>query len=305
MFCRKVNIPFVVYGFTNNLNTDSSTHGPDISFSKEEGELQVRKVVLREMISSNMKTATFTQAIKNQLRIKNVYENHPYSDYYLPEGEHLTNTPLNEALIATKSIIENFKIKNNLDMVNLVIVHDGDADSNYYVNQKGHFNHETQNVFLKDKKSKVQVKVPKTSRGVTAALMEYVTKTTGAKVMGFFIAGSSRDARSAILNYYEDKNGKTFTSRENFIGNYRGDLTKLDDLRKELRKEKFIQSYTAGYNKLFIIPGGSSLKIEDENITVEGKITASKLATAFMKVNKTRQTNRVMIGRFIEAIATH
>jgi hypothetical protein len=252
-----------------------------------------------------MKTADFTEAVKNQLRIKKIFDTMSWAESYLPIGERLTNTPLNEALVASKTIIEQFKTKNNLDMVNLVIVHDGDSDGNSFICGDGIFRAETQKVFLKDKKNKIQIKLEQTDRAVTAGLMEYITQTTGAKVMGFFIAGKTSKVKNTLINYYADKNGKTFSSRENHIGNYFGDTSLISQLTKKLRKEKYIESHTTGYDKLFIIPGGSDLKLEDETINVEGKITASKLATAFMKVNKTRQTNRVMIGRFIESIAKH
>ena len=298
MFCRKVNIPFVVYGFT-------CANASIKQFSKDHGDLQMRNVGLREILSSKMKTADFTEAVKNQLRIKKIFDTMSWAESYLPIGERLTNTPLNEALVASKTIIEQFKIKNNLDMVNLVIVHDGDSDGNSFICGDGIFRAETQKVFLKDKKNKIQIKLEQTNRAVTAGLMEYITQTTGAKVMGFFIAGRTSKVKNTLINYYADKNGKTFSSRENYIGNYFGDTSLISQLTKKLRKEKYIESHTTGYDKLFIIPGGSDLKLEDETINVEGKITASKLATAFMKVNKTRQINRVMIGRFIESIAKH
>lgn len=299
MFCRKVNIPFVVYGFTNYINCLGN------QFSKDDGDLQMRKVGLREMLSSKMKTSEFTEAVKNQLRIKKLYDTVQWAEGYLPNDERLSNTPLNEALVASKVIIEQFKIKNNLDMVNLVIVHDGDSDGNSYICGQGSFVTEAQTIFLKDKKSKVQIKLEQTHRAVTAGLMDYITQTTGAKVMGFFIAGRQRYLTKTLTNYYTEKNGKTFCSKKNYIGNYFGDTSLMKELIKNLRKEKYIESYTTGYDRMFIIPGGSDLKLEDEIINVEGKITASKLATAFMKVNKSRQTSRVMIGRFIEAIAKH
>ena len=303
MFCRKVNIPFDVYGFTKNLKNTSSS---DNIFSKNDGDLSMRSVTLRHMISSNMKSAEFTEALKNLLSIKYVYDKMTWSEAYLPTGERLTNTPLNEALIAVKPLIEDFKLKNNLDLVNLVVVHDGDADETRQIVAKGYFYPQSQKIFIKDTKSKIQIELEQSHRGVTVGLMQYITKTTGAKVMGFFIAGNKNSkTRGTIRMYYTNEKGKSFSSRTNHIGAYYGDDFELSNLMKKLRKEKYIQSYTTGYEKLFIIPGGSDLNIEDEELKIDGKITANKLATAFMKVNKNRQTSRVMISRFIEAIASH
>lgn len=301
MFCRKVNIPFDVYGFTNNIKSENY----NCQFSNNPGDLSMRKVSLRHMISSKMKAAEFTEALKNLLTMKYLYQKVSYPEGYLPSGERLGNTPLNEALVAIKPVIENFKLKNNLDMVNLVIVHDGDADPHHFINGHGIFYPASHKVFIKDPKSKIQIKIEESDRGLTVGLMNYITKTTGAKVMGFFIAGKTRYVRAAFKNYYTDENGKSFTSRDNFLGSYLGDESGISDLLKQLRKQKFVQSYTSGYNKLFIIPGDADLNFEDERLKIDGKITANKLASAFMKVNKNRQTSRVMIGRFIEAIAKH
>jgi ribonuclease I len=51
------------------------------------------------------------------------------------------------------------------------------------------------------------------------------------------------------------------------------------------------------------MPGGSDLQIEDEELVVTGTVTANKLKTAFMKMNKKKAVNRVMVSRFIDGIA--
>ena len=70
-----------------------------------------------------------------------------------------------------------------------------------------------------------------------------------------------------------------------------------------MKKQKFIECNTDGYDNFFLIPGGSDLKIEEEVLEVNGKITSGKLANAFMKMNKSRQVNRVLVSKFIGGIA--
>jgi hypothetical protein len=70
-----------------------------------------------------------------------------------------------------------------------------------------------------------------------------------------------------------------------------------------LKQDKFLQSYNFGYDAFFIMPGGSDLNIEDEELSITGNFTTNKLKTAFMKMNKKRQVNRVMVSRFIDGIA--
>jgi hypothetical protein len=52
------------------------------------------------------------------------------------------------------------------------------------------------------------------------------------------------------------------------------------------------------------LPSGEDLKIENEEIEIDGKFTANKLKNAFMKFNKKRQVNRVLVSKFIAGIAS-
>jgi hypothetical protein len=52
-----------------------------------------------------------------------------------------------------------------------------------------------------------------------------------------------------------------------------------------------------------LIPGGSDLDIEEDELSVEGNVTAAKLRTAFIKMNKKKQVSRVLVNRFIGEIA--
>ena len=72
---------------------------------------------------------------------------------------------------------------------------------------------------------------------------------------------------------------------------------------KQLKKEKYLESKNAGYDSFYILPAGSDLSVEDESFEVSGKVTTSTLTKAFMKFNKSRQINRVLVSRFITQIA--
>ena len=43
---------------------------------------------------------------------------------------------------------------------------------------------------------------------------------------------------------------------------------------------------------------------EGDEIEIEGKVTSSKLKSAFMKMNKKKQVSRVLVSKFIQGIAT-
>ena len=60
-----------------------------------------------------------------------------------------------------------------------------------------------------------------------------------------------------------------------------------------------------GYESFFIIPGGNNLQVDDGELEIDTskKVTASKLTNAFIKFNKKRQVNRVLVSKFIDGIA--
>jgi hypothetical protein len=74
-------------------------------------------------------------------------------------------------------------------------------------------------------------------------------------------------------------------------------------LYDKFKKEKFLVSKVKGFNSFFFVVGGNSLQTEEEQIEITGKVTASKLKSAFMKYNKNKAVNRVLVSKFIEGIA--
>ncbi len=74
-------------------------------------------------------------------------------------------------------------------------------------------------------------------------------------------------------------------------------------MAKKLKDEKFLISNTKGYNEFYMISGGNELQTDDDDFEFEGKVTAQRLKSAFMKFNKQKQVNRVLVSRFIKGIA--
>ena len=317
MFCRKVNIPFSAYGFGNadhirekdfpeqiDLNP-TQTYG---CFSENERELWVSSVYLRELINSKMSNSDFSKAVKNILCLMNAWSARygSRSIFYRPPSDSLSNTPLSEAMIACQPLINEFKTVNNLDIVNLCVVHDGDADEIVsFVAKDGttsrtYFGTNYQNVFLCDKKNKIQQEVSDGGDGVRIAIGNWLTKTTGVKIIGFYLATNSamRGAlRRRLFNTELDELRKD--ERKNWY-QLKDAYSKYN---KILRKEKFLESKNPGYESFFILPGGADLNIEDDDFEAPEKVTTASLTKAFGKYNKNRQVNRVLVSRFIGMIA--
>ena len=332
LFCRKVNIPFKVYGFGNAIavrqidypnemkawekqlekNELSSWNDMYGTFSKNDGELETNVVYLREVINSQMGNASFQKAVKNLCCLMNSYgygtSAYSQRSFHRPPSESLSNTPLIEALIALKPILEEFRQTNHLDIVNTVIVHDGDADDIQAVHAKGErhsrkwFNARTENVFITDGKNQLKVEFNSKTHSNTlqSVISNWLTLTTGSKLFGFFIVpASGKIAKIVGSRLVNDE----LTEIRKIPGAYFQENEAIKKYVRQMRKEKFLVSQLDGYESFFLIPDGSNLEINDDEIVVTGKVNSSNLAKAFMKFNKTRQVNRVLITKFIQGIA--
>ena len=332
LFCRKVNIPFKVYGFGNaiavrqidypnemkawekqlELSSLSSWNDMYGTFSKNDGELETNVVYLREVINSQMGNASFQKAVKNLCCLMNSYgygtSFYHQRSFHRPPSESLSNTPLIEALIALKPILEEFRQTNHLDIVNTVIVHDGDADDIQAVHAKGErhsrkwFNARTENVFITDGKNQLKVGFNSKTHSNTlqSVISNWLTLTTGSKLFGFFIVpASGKIAKIVGSRLVNDE----LTEIRKIPGAYFQENEAIKKYVRQMRKEKFLVSQLDGYESFFLIPDGSNLEINDDEIVVTGKVNSTNLAKAFMKFNKTRQVNRVLITKFIQGIA--
>ena len=320
-FCRKVNIPFAAYGFGNadhvretiDYREEPGTGKSYGCFSENNREMHLSSVYLRELINSKMSNSEFSKATKNILCLMNAWSGGRYSrgsNFYRPQSDSLSNTPLTEAMIACQSIIKEFRTVNNLDIVNLCVVHDGDADdiNSYHKPNEGEsingnrnfFSTNYQNVFLCDKKNKIQQAVPEGDDGIRIAISNWLTKTTGVKIIGFYLSPNynmKNAVRRRLFNPELDELRKA--PRENYF-QIKETYAKYIKL---IRKDKFLESRNPGYESFFILPGGGDLSIEDEDFEAPTKVTTSTLTKAFSKYTKNRQVNRVLVSRFIGMIA--
>jgi hypothetical protein len=344
MFCRKVNIPFVVYGFGDSIDARYQDLGlktyeqqyehkkkDNKCFEQPVNSMGFDTVFLREYINNKMTNAEFNAALRNMILLKKSFEGGRYrQECGRPESEHLSNTPLTQAIVATAEVMKKFKSTNNLDMTSLVIVHDGDSDWTNYYNTEGEFtdangsSHKkiiyktidvfNKNVFIRDTKNNFEVKVIATrNRDVYMQVaLEWFKKVTGSKVFGFFLIPDNRPSyiRGTISHRYVLEDGKTYADKWEEV---RKDLNRYNEqekinetvkqIAKQFKTEKFLVSNTPGFNSFFLVAGGDDLKTEQDEIEIEGKVTANKLKTAFMKMNKKKQINRVLVSKFIQGIA--
>ena len=330
-FCRKVNVPFRVYAFTDDyIDVESliDEHGVKDrtgfydyfegarqtrrhelnKFSSENGELDLngsRAFRLREYLSSEMSGSEFREATKywllsSKLHVHRAW-NRPRSEtenelfcFRNSRFENLNGTPLNEAIVASVEIVETFKKKYRLDVVNTVFLTDGDSNESNtkYASEKAEgydyiqrWNNTDRNLVIRDTRRNSQaVALPGTL--LTQGLLSLLKESTGSNVIGFFLTGS-----------YAIKGAVRSKMSRHGLSTY-----DIDDKMKSFRKNKFIMLNDIGYDDFYIIPGGKDLSIEEDTLEVEGT-SKNDFKKAFMKMQKGKVTNRVLLSRFVEKIA--
>lgn len=335
MFCRKVNIPFVVYGFGDSLEAKACDNGQSAyimkapeCFESEVGQLALEPVFLREYINSKMSNSEFSAAVKNMVVLKKGFEGGRYGFRGIgrPECEHLSNTPLTQAVFACGHIMKAFRQKYNLDMSSLVIVNDGDSDwcHNYWIlseMSKGYgmptkmekcrksFDARHTNVIVRDPAIKFEQQVKNGDREAMMTLaLNWFRKMTNSNVFGFFLTPTSKSyLRSAIYNRYVFEDGRDLVTMNNDSQKPGGNRYAYEAIREgllsKIRSEKFLASKIPGYNEFYLVLGGEEMNTDDEELEIQGKYTPGKLKNAFMKMNKRKALNRVLVSRFIQGIA--
>lgn len=300
MFCRKVNIKFDVYSFTNVFNGFKYDlgleKGDDLNiflrdqFTRNHMEINGGRLRLRHYLSSEMSSKDYTRAINNMIILSKSFGRG--SGISVPQSEELGGTPLNSALIAMGAVMREFKSKYKLDKTGLIIVHDGESDSlNGFINEFGNaesFNTRECNVFIRDKSINFQCYYP-TQNVETSVLLKWFKAYTGSKIVGFYIVG--RDYKMALRRHYTESKYSVNTTN----------LKIFDVISNKLIKDKYIQSNNVGYDNFFFILGGKVLtSFEDFDIE---DVSIRKLTGAFKRMYKSRSVSKSLVTKFIGEIA--
>jgi len=221
-----------------------------------------------------------------------------YGYGYIPWQLNLGGTPLNDAIIAAAPIYDAFKKENNLDIVNMVFLTDGDSHCNSaYISSRdgGHlFPLELRSMsgrygklILRDQTTKKQYRLTdeRNYTAVTNMLLRRLRDRTNANVIGYRILPMNK--RSMYSN----------------LSGYVRDYSKIEEMHTALKKERFITIPNSGYSEFFAIAGGRSLATSNGEIQVAEDASKGQIRTAFKKANKGRKESRVMLSKFIDMVA--
>lgn len=296
-FCRKVNVPFEVYAFTtqyfekkydeNGLLIPSLPTVTNVS-----GVLELDSGWnLLNLFSSRMKTSEYRRMANDLLNYGELIVNY-YKRGYIEERFGLGGTPLNQTILAASGIVNNFRKAYKAEIVDVMFLTDGEdsetmwtSGERYGITRIGAATYKSVS-YLEDKETLKKYRV--SDSGVTPTLLEILKDRTGCNLIGFYILPMRRRYFDTALARF-----KTLTSNDAFA---------------KFKFEKFFSIGNYGYDQYFLIPGGNDLSVEDEDLNDllgenNTNVSARKLKGAFLKMNKNRLTNRILLSKVIEEIA--
>ena len=289
-FCRKIQVPFEVYAFTNcypNPNTKTS-------YEVKEGVAQIDgSFSLMNLLTHKVNTKTLESQMENIYLIAKALA-WQYTNYYnIPLGMGLSGTPLNETLVCLHEILPQFKKDNQVEKVQCVILTDGEAHPLRFHHEFSHrwgeecekymgTSYIGENCILRDRKTGNTYAFDDNSFTMTDVLLQNLRdKFTDVNFIGFRIL-PPREASYFAKRYVEY-----------------GD--ELEKIMKVWRKEKSFAIKKSGYHVYFGL--SASALDSDDSFEVKEDATKTDIKKAFFKSLKGKKMNKKILSEFIEFVA--
>ena len=318
MFCKKVNIPFAVYAFTDINRKAFSLDGDEFDgfFARARAELKntpyeytkeneyvFENVSLLEFVTSDMKKTVFNQAMADLYGIAEHYglyqsrawRSNPEDEVMeIPNILRLGGTPLDSAIYQSIDVVNNFQKKHKVQKMTTIYLTDGCGHQSGLVTKEA--SQEMKKYGSLDTESVYESNIVMTDKthsfnygyrfnNTHKPMFEYFKLKTGSALVGFYITSKR------TVQYYD---WRTFSGTDSYEA--------YDNARKNVRKEKFMSIENVGYDILFLIPR-QNLKIDDGKVEIDESMTASKMKTVFSRTLKNKKFSRVLLNKFIERIA--
>ena len=274
-FCKRTQIPFEVYTFRDHTGSKGS------SWETVQGDLQFENLTMRNILSSRMNVTELNNAY-NLLWAMSKSGSHM---------EPMGGTPLNGAIVVTEQLVNQFKARSKVQIVNVIFLTDGGSNT-----IKGVTGTDIGNRWTGDTKYIIQDKVMKkdyyltehiysSAAEITINLLKILKDRTGCNLIGFYL--HDRSSSRVVHEFYG------YAIEEKFRA----------AMVKSWNENKFIPVTNHGYDDYYII-NTPAMKDTENKLEVNSTMTKAKIAKEFMKFSEKKAVNRILLKRFIDKIAS-
>ena len=288
MFCKRSNIPFDCFAFTNRHDHRSTApiSGPVVEYRTDKDLVIKEDFKLIHLISSKVKINDFNNQMAYLIHLKKSI--HWENQAAAPAWMSLGGTPLNETVIMALEMVPAFRKMYNVQIVNVVFLTDGQGGWVNEVAGSIGFSHTgIKKTYMTDPLTRKRYELRRDPQMQFDVLMEML-KDRNCNTIGFFI--SSDNKRSAMRDI------------AHLIGH--DEYYKLDTnvWWKAFIRDGYSEADVAGYDKFYIIHAkGMETQVEDLHITDD--MTKAKMKTAFIKNRKTKLNSKKMLSEFCEVVS--
>jgi hypothetical protein len=296
-FCKKCQIPFDVYAFTNEYKLRTRTM-EEVKNKLNVDEVKTNQFNIPEefsmlnLFTSKVRTAELNEQMKLIFRIASGFSHNFYDVHYsYPYALGLSGTPLNEALVCLDAIIPQFKQQNKLQKVHCIVLTDGEAQcSKMNSLVKRPWSDESHmgtrgigdRVILRNRKNGHSYAFPSWWGNHTKSFNRYINdQFPEVNLIGIRVC-ATRDFASFLRDGLDDSN-------------------KYEDILNDWRKNRAVSFDAYGYNRQFAI--ASSALSNDTEFEVKEDATKAQIKRAFTKSLKTKKMNKKILSEFISMVA--
>ena len=306
-FCKKVQIPFQVFAFTNEWNRGDKQFDeygnyrgyayPKDHHVKKDGQLYIEaQFAMVEFLTSDCKKGDLEHQMMNIWRLMSCLDQRGRWDssvyYQCPSRLSLSGTPLNEALVSLNQIIPEFKKKTGVQKIQCITLTDGEAhplkfhkefksrqgNEQYLGTRSAHGN-----VFIRDKNGRTYHCADAYYDLTTALLNQLRGRFPDVNFLGIRVV-DNRDCNSFVRRYVDY------------------DYERHQTIMAQWRKTKSLMiTEGGGYHAYFGL--SSSALNSHSSFEVKEDATKAQIKSAFKKSLSAKKMNKKVLGQFMSYIA--
>jgi len=304
-FCKKTQIPYEVYAFTNDswqLNKECDEDQPYTSYRNTSSDLLVDAWKENEInidgcfrmvniLSSKARTKDIEKQMLNLWLTNCSFKYHYNHCFQHPAKFHLSGTPLNEAIIATKQLVKEMQKK--IQKVHVVILTDGEAHQPSYNVDRSKL-HDSFGVDYKG------------TRSINSTCM--LRNRKSGKTFGLTYSNCSLKLIECIKDDLPNVSFIAFRVVERggmrYVWSQYGMETYPDyEQMKEQVKKGNLSLTLNSFDKFFMIPQHHLSVNSDQLESVDEGASKREVSMAFRKMFKNKKTNKFMLSEFAKVIA--
>ena len=291
-FCRKAGIPFRVLAFQDCY---FRSHSSDEYARFKPNDLYINDSFrMLELLSSQQNAKSLDESMKvifMQVHAMGGYRVNAHEEY------QLGGTPLAEAIMCTRQLVEQMKKVENVQKVNVVCLTDGEANPLSYVceeDREGYFSNRFTRClahanacvfFLRDKKTGYTKKLSTHAYHTTKEIVAFFREITDYNWIGIRLCSKSDLGRTLRYNEVD---------------------TRGIDVDKVWKKQRYFSiSNQMGFSEQIYMPDRNIGESSDEiEVNSKGEVaTKAELTRAFKKHMGSKTSNKTVLNKFIEQIA--